>query len=185
MIRIVLVLSCFSFSYGGFAADTVLKLYRPYGAVIDQRIPVVKKQVAGQCDGPSKIAVREDAWRCLAGGQIYDPCFVEQAKRTKVLCPRSPWAGDAVQINLASSLSDEGLPTMDMSRNFPWAVELVSGEQCQAVETKEQYDSLPIRYQCTKGSKLIGYLQRCKPVWSMLEQTPSGVITAEFKRAWF
>jgi hypothetical protein len=181
----MLVLCFSSWSLWAVAADTVLKLYRPYGAVLEQMIPVAKKQLLGQCDGPSKVVVREDAWRCLAEGQVFDPCFVERTKRTKVLCPKSPWTNDGVQINLDSELTEEELPTLDMSRNFPWAVELVSGERCQAIDTKEQYDSLPIRYHCTKGSKLMGYLQRCKPVWSMLEQTPSGVITAEFKKAWF
>lgn len=42
-----LILFCYSFLVEG--RDTVLKLYRPYGEVRDQVVPIVKKTLLGHC----------------------------------------------------------------------------------------------------------------------------------------
>ena len=72
-----------------------------------------------------------------------------------------------------------------MSRTFPWAIELVNGDHCQAVEVVETYDSMPILYHCASNNVLLGKVQRCNPVWSMLEKTSDGVVTSDLKKAWF
>jgi hypothetical protein len=185
MQRVLLLLLCFC-SFLAAANDTALKLYRPFGEVVDQSSPIVKKIVSGECFAPSQLIVREDAWRCMAENKVYDPCFVKWVgKKTEAVCPQSPWMSDSVQIEVTAPLNNEHHKSLDMSQNFPWAVELANGEHCQAVESKEEFDSMPIRYRCSNQNVLIGYLQRCKPVWSMLEKTPDGVITADFSRAWF
>ncbi|KTD57214.1 hypothetical protein [Legionella shakespearei] len=168
------------------AGDTVLKLYRPFGDVVEQVKPVVTRVVDGVCYSQSQLITREDAWRCQAEGRFYDPCFVKTGgKRMEALCPQSPWVGDSVQINVSAPLNNEQHATLDMSRTFPWAVELANGEQCQAVQTNEVYDAMPVRYRCSNNNLLIGYLQRCKTVWSMLEKTPNGVVTVDFDKVWF
>lgn len=173
-------------TFGVAAEDTVLKLYRPYGEAVDQIVPVVKQTVTGQCTGPSQRVVRKDAWRCLASGRVFDPCFAqEDPRQLSVICPSSPWSADSVQIALSARLNSEGHHELDMSRTFPWAIELVNGEYCQAVDPGTFYDSMPIRYHCTMDNDLVGYLQRCKAIWSMLETTPHGVITVDLKKAWF
>lgn len=177
-------LCCWAFS--AIAGDTVLKLYRPFGDVVEQIKPVVTHTVAGECYSQSQLIVREDAWRCQAEGKFYDPCFVKAgSKRMEAICPQSPWVGDSVQINVTAPLNNEQHIALDMSRTFPWAVELANGEQCQAVQSNEVYDAMPVRYRCSNQNVLIGYLQRCKTVWSMLEKTPNGVVTADFSKAWF
>lgn len=186
MIQRVLSVLLFFCSLIVFADDTVLKLYRPFGDAVDQVSPSVKMVLQGQCDVQSQLIIREDAWRCQAEGKIFDPCFVKLASnKMEAVCPQSPWVGDSVQINVTTPLNNDSHMTLDMSRVFPWAVELVNGERCQAVEPTELYDSMPIRYHCSNQNRLIGYLQRCKPVWSMLEKTPEGVSTVELKKAWF
>ncbi|CEG58215.1 hypothetical protein [Legionella fallonii] len=186
MIERVLSILLFFCSFVVFADDTVLKLYRPFGEVVDQVPPSVKNVLQGYCDTQSQLIIREDAWHCQAEGKIFDPCFVKLAgNKMEAVCPQSPWVGDSVQINVATPLNNDNHVTLDMSRVFPWAVELVNGEHCQAVAPNEVYDSMPIRYRCSNQNVLIGYLQRCKSIWSMLEKTPEGVITVEFRRAWF
>lgn len=183
--RVLLASLCFC-SFLASASDTVLKLYRPFGEVFDQAPPIVKKKLSGQCYEQSRIIIREDAWRCQAEGQLFDPCFVKAGgKKLEVVCPQSPWVGDSVQINVTVPLDNENHKTLDMSRAFPWAIELVNGEYCLAINSNEQYDSMPVRYRCNNQNVLIGHLQRCKTVWSMLEKTPQGVKTVELHRAWF
>ena len=185
MLHVVLILLFFC-PFLVSAHDTVLKLYRPFGEVVDQTPPQIKNTMQGYCDRQSQLILREDAWHCGALGKIYDPCFVKLAgNRKEVICPQSPWVSDSVQINVSTPLNNDRHVSLDMSRVFPWAVELFNGEHCQAIESAETYDSMPVRYRCSRKNVLIGYLQRCKSVWSMLEKTPEGVVTVEFKRAWF
>lgn len=179
------ILLCFS-SFLASAGDTVLKLYRPFGDVVDQAQPVVKAKLSGQCFSQSQLIWREDAWRCQTEGKIYDPCFVKTAgKKMEAVCPQSPWVGDSIQIEVSAPLINVNHTTLDMSRAFPWAIELVNGERCQAISTNEIVDNMPVRYRCSDSNVLIGYLQRCKTVWSMLEKTSGGVVSVDFSRAWF
>ncbi|MDI1352900.1 MAG: hypothetical protein PSV35_09095, partial [bacterium] len=103
----------------------------------------------------------------------------------QAICPQSPWHADSVQISVNTPFNNEKHTLLDMSRGFPWAIELANGDRCQAVDTNEVYDSMPIRYRCMNQNLVIGYLQRCKPVWSMLEKTAVGVVTADITKAWF
>lgn len=168
------------------ANDTLLKLYRPYGDVIEQVPPQVKKILTGACFSQSQLIVREDAWRCKAGDAIYDPCFVKSGpNRTQALCPQSPWVADSVQIVMKNPIDNERNKTLDMSRTYPWAIELSHGEHCMAINSGTLYDEMPIRYRCSKENYLVGHLQRCKNTWSMLEKTPKGVVTVVLSRVWF
>lgn len=185
MQRVLFVL-LFCGSFLAQADDTVLKLYRPYGDSIGQAAPIVKKTLPGQCVSQSRLILREDAWRCEAQGQIYDPCFVKAgANRTEALCPQSPWVGDSVQITVSTPLDNEKNVALDMSKAYPWAIELANGVRCMAIDTTEVFDQMPVRYQCTNKNRLMGYLQRCRNVWSMLAKTPEGVETVELVKAWF
>lgn len=168
------------------AAETVLKLYRPFGEAIEQVSPKAAVILAGSCSGQSQLIVREDAWRCQVEQTVYDPCFIKTAPASRqLICPSSPWSSEAVAIDVAAPLDNSQHLTLDMARALPWAVELTNGEYCQAVISSSTVDSMPVRYQCSNNQVLIGHLQRCKAPWSMLEQTAAGVVTAAFKKAWF
>jgi hypothetical protein len=186
MTQRVLFLLLFCCSFLVEAGDTVLKLYRPYWDMTEQVAPTVKKTLLGHCLTQSRLILREDAWRCEAEGKTYDPCFVKAGtNRTEALCPQSPWIGDSVQIMVRTPLNNELNQTLDMSQAYPWGIELSNGERCLAIDSAKLYDEMPIRYRCTNKKLLVGHLQRCKNVWSMLEKTPEGVITVELVKAWF
>ena len=180
--RVSLIL-LFFYSFLAIADDTVLKLYRAFG---EERNPRITKKVQGRCDMQSRIILREDAWRCQAGKTLLDPCFAKMGPNQKsLICPSSPWTSEYVQIDTEVSLNNLQHDRLDMSRTFPWAIELVNGERCQAVEAGEYYDSMPIRYRCSGHNLLLGTIQRCNPVWSMFEKTPGGVNTVNLKKVWF
>lgn len=182
----VLVLGVLFYSLTAAAEDTVLKLYRPFGDENEHHTPKIIKQMEGQCNGQSQLIKREDAWRCYAEGQFYDPCFIKSgAKQTILLCPTSPWSEDNIQITIKQPINNEAHEPLDMSRTYPWAIELVNGEYCQAVASGGIYDSMPIRYRCRDNHVLMGTIQRCNPVWSTLEKTEQGVVTVELKKVWF
>jgi hypothetical protein len=180
----VLLIGLFFYSFLVAADDTVLKLYRPFAG--EQGIVADKKLMKGRCDAQSKLIIRDDAWRCQVEDKVFDPCFAKAGpKPMEVSCPLSPWTNEGVQISLSTPLNNEEHLPLDMSRTFPWAIELVNGEHCHAVEPGELYDSMPVRYRCTGESALVGTIQRCNPAWSMLEKTSNGVITMDLKQAWF
>ncbi|KTC82543.1 hypothetical protein [Legionella cherrii] len=186
MLRKVFCISLFICSLGAAADDTILKLYRPFGDVTNQAIPQVKNTLMGECYSQSQLIVREDAWRCLADGKTYDPCFVKSGpERTEALCPQSPWIGDSVLIKVKEPLHNEQNKTLDMALTYPWGIELTNGEHCMAINSGKIYDQMPVRYKCSSKNYLVGHLQRCKNVWSMLQKTPQGVVTVELKKAWF
>lgn len=174
----VLLLMMFICSFGASSSETVLEFYNPFG----EQPLVIKGNVAGICAGQSKLIIREDAWRCMAEGKTFDPCFAKSVKNTReVFCPLSPWSRESIQIQVNEPLNNEHHVTLDMSRALPWGIELENGERCQAIDTTDLYDSMPVRYLCGNKNVLVGYLQRCKAPWSMLEKTSEGVITARVR----
>ncbi len=182
----VLFLVLFLSSFMGLAADTALKLYRPFEGNEPNSLPIITHQLNGSCSAQSQLIVREDAWRCYAEGKTFDPCFASaDSKQKKVLCPSSPWSKDNVQINVSEYLDNTTHQLLDMSKAFPWGIELSNGEQCQAIETGEHYDSMPVHYRCLNQHILFGTIQRCDPAWSMLKKDSDGVATVHLKTVWF
>lgn len=183
MLRAVILIFTIIMSFCLFAEDTELKLYRPFG---DEVPLIIKQKIAGQCWQQSQRIKREDAWRCVAEGKVYDPCFVKlYGSRNEALCPQSPWVADSVQINLSTPVDNSQHVTLDMSEAYPWAVELTTGEKCQAVDEGESFDGLQVHYQCNSQTVLIGRVQRCEAKWSILQRTTKGVSTALVAKAWF
>lgn len=186
MPQAVIIIFLIFLSFSSFAQDTILKLYRPFGDA-EQQIPlIIKEKIAGQCWQQSKRIQREDAWRCVAEGHVYDPCFVkEYGSHKEARCPHSPWSAEAVEIELASATDNSQHLSLDMSTVYPWAIELATGERCLAIDEGEIYDGLQVRYYCNNQISLIGHLQRCKARWSILQHTPAGVATVMVNKAWF
>lgn len=183
MWRGVIVFFIIICSFCTFADETELKLYRPF---VDGIQVVIKKKITGDCWQQSQRIKREDAWRCTAEGKVYDPCFIKPVgARNEAICPYSPWSMNGVQINLSSAADNSNHTPLDMSEAYPWAVELTSGEKCQAVDEGQVYDGLQVRYQCNSQIVLIGRVQRCEAKWSILQRSPQGISTALLSKAWF
>lgn len=169
------------------AEDTALKLFRPYveeGRTIVKVSTIIKQAF---CSGQSQRIKREDAWRCMANGQVYDPCFVRKfSDNREALCVASPWAADGIMLQVSTPLDNSHHVSLDLSTAYPWAVELATGEHCEAIDKGEQFDGLPVRYRCDNQAILMGHLQRCKAPWSILQRHSQGTVeTAEVKTAWF
>lgn len=183
MLRRVVMIFMIIGSFSVFAEDTELKLYRPF---VNEAELVITKKIAGTCGQQSQRIIREDAWRCEAGGKVYDPCFIKPAGSQSVaFCPESPWVLTGLLVSLSSPADNSQHRALDMSEAYPWAVELTTGEKCQAVEEGQVYDGLQVHYQCNSQSVLIGRVQRCDSKWSILQHSTEGVGTAVLAKAWF
>ncbi|MGQ3888262.1 hypothetical protein ACQUW5_04405 [Legionella sp. CNM-1927-20] len=182
-VTLIFVIFFISLSY----AETEIKLYRPFGDVTAQEPLVVKETYPGECGQQSQRIKREDAWRCHVQNKIYDPCFVKQfGTHKQAICPKSPWNGASVLLNLPEAVNNNQHMTLDVSKAYPWAIELNTGEKCEAVEKEEIYDNMPIRYRCNNQTELLGHLQRCKLTWTILQRDKNNQITtAVVTKAWF
>lgn len=186
MHRILLFLLC-AYPLISFESPTQIKFYRPFGAVVAQVAPKVISQKQGTCLQQSKRIVREEAWRCVADGVTYDPCFLKAVgEKNKVVCLQSPWRAEAILLTTSGALESNHQNTLDVSTTYPWAVELITGEHCLSTDKDQMLEGSLVHYQCSDHKILFGHLQRCSDEWSILQQNEDGLISSvPIKKAWF
>jgi hypothetical protein len=85
----------------------------------------VVKTVSGSCWEGSIAANRSDAFRCMSGNAISDPCFVRDAK--SVACPDIPTADSGLVIKLNTPLPENHVSGAET----PWAMSLQSNVRCR------------------------------------------------------
>ena len=83
----------------------------------------------GSCWSSSLAAGRDDAWRCMSGNYIFDPCFSSPKAQGVVLCVVSPWSRSGVEIVLTKRLPNPyaGRPS---TTGLPWAIQTSAGLRC-------------------------------------------------------
>jgi hypothetical protein len=87
----------------------------------------------GYCWTNSIAATRPDAWRCMAGNEIFDPCF-QSSDRTSVQCDPDPAKRNAgFRLKLTQPLPKPDIPTEAeaMSKGNGWLIELYDGTLCR------------------------------------------------------
>jgi hypothetical protein len=135
----------------------------------------------GTCWTPSIAVMRPDAWRCMVGNEIFDPCFeIEGAEG--VLCGADPAEGKpGFRLNLT-----EPLPGAESQTNSPpaphnggWLVQLEDGTLCSPVTgASGLLDGKIITYYCKSRQKgvevsLLGDLDASSPLWTAEKATYS------------
>ena len=79
---------------------------------------------SGSCWTTSIASTRSDAFRCMAGNEIHDPCFVAGAK--SVACPTDVFEGKGIVMTLDKPLPPAASPQAPR----PWAMLLAGGAKC-------------------------------------------------------
>lgn len=81
------------------------------------------RSTSGSCFSGSDAIARKDAWRCLSGNNLYDPCFSSPLDPGHVACPRASLTR-GVNIRLTKKLprkfADHGAPSL---KDQPWNIE--------------------------------------------------------------
>ena len=85
----------------------------------------VTATVSGSCWEPSIAVDRRDAFRCMSGGRILDPCFVRNANA--VYCLEDLIADRGTAVTLTKPLP----PPSASANDQPWAMRLQSGGFCK------------------------------------------------------
>jgi heat shock protein HslJ len=131
-------------------------------------IPAEKRE--GSCFTSAVGLGREDAYRCMVGNEIYDPCFVVNDVPT-VVCGANPTTGD---IGFVLALT-EPLPAPETGTVAkPWLIELPDGQVCGLMTgTVPGVEDRIAPYGCPDGSYLFEDFQQGE-IW-MAEKAVIGL----------
>ncbi len=92
-----------------------------------ETLPTIQKN--GKCFASSVAQpFRQDAFRCMVGNSIYDPCF-ETTQKGAVFCQMSPFSSDSFLIKLTQALPKASVPQTAQD-NWAWFLTLKDGTQC-------------------------------------------------------
>jgi hypothetical protein len=119
----------------------------PYSATGTLDVPVAAHR-AGSCWTASIAVADPDAFRCLAGNTIEDPCFAPPApaRPSSVVCLPDPWSAGTVLSLTAALPTGSGRPRPSPT---PWALELANGAHCVAVTgTVSTVAGVALNYHC-------------------------------------
>ena len=160
------------------SSTTTVSLYHAFTAsgVIVPRVRVL----SGECGSPSGATPRNDAWRCISGNGLYDPCFSSARAAGIVICPL-PWEKVAIEIRLTKVLQSNFVgPARPSVQLQPWAIETDAGAKCvvnsgMGTLINNKRDN----YFCGVGGHatiLWGYPNRTHEPWRM-QETPATATT--------
>lgn len=126
----------------------------------------------GYCFSGSSTAARGDAWRCITGNELDDPCFSTSIGAPSVICPAAPWQNTGVEIRLTKPLpsryANHEVPSL---HSQPWALELYDGQRCLlASGASTTVEGRRLNYFCPINSHLglWGFPSRSTEPWTIL-----------------
>lgn len=123
--------------------------------------------IRGSCWTSSLAEHRDDAWRCMSGNYIFDPCFSSAKAQGVVLCIVAPWASTAVEIVLTKPLPKPygGRPS---TAGLPWAIETATGLKCtMATGATTAIGNRRANYGCDANEWLWGAPLRGSEPWTI------------------
>ena len=163
-----LLLILFAGASAALAAETILSPTRiikfiPSGAGMNTK--------EGHCWTSSIAAPRADAWRCMVGNEIFDPCF-ESTDREAVVCmPDPPKGEEGFRLKLNKPLPKPEITSeaAAMGGKGGWLVELSDGTLCRPVTGASWLvDEKMVTYYCESSSSnvvLLDTLNTNEPQW--------------------
>jgi hypothetical protein len=173
-------------------AETMVRLVTPFGpGRVLQRGVVVSERLEGRCFAASAATgARPDAWRCMAGNRILDPCFEGTREGSTVLaCVRSPWDGAVALLALSEPLPSTPRQDQAVPDGRPWALELADGSRCTFLTgATSAVAGLRVNYGCEGGTTwVVGDVDRRLPAWTVFVVTADGMVAEQrtVRNAWY
>jgi hypothetical protein len=139
-----------------------LPVFTPQGALSSQFH--VGSHGSGYCWTASLATGASDAYRCMQGNAIHDPCFVDPVNHAMVACFIDPWH-PVTMLRLDRPLPRHG-PVLGSP--LPWAIVTSDGRHCVFLTgATAPMGGERINYGCVGGSYLIGVPDRSHPLWTI------------------
>jgi hypothetical protein len=118
----------------------------------------------GYCFTASLATGASDAYRCIEGNLIHDPCFAPRHPDGTVACFLDPWH-PVTLLRLDRPLPHHG---PEPAGALPWAIETTDGRRCVFLTgATAPMGGERINYGCINGSFLIGDPSRRTPLWTI------------------
>jgi hypothetical protein len=133
----------------------------------------VASTVKGSCWTSSGVSDRSDAYRCLSGNNLFDPCFASPyvSSPGQVACPY-PSPESVTVINLTKPLPLQSLPGQQPN---PWLLDLANGQQCFShTGAVIEVGGMPALFSCGPRASLLGKPQRSNRTWTIYYQAQPG-----------
>jgi hypothetical protein len=170
-------------------AATQIRLVLPFRATGTLALGV-SAHVTGTCfSGSLADSGRSDAWRCMSGNQIYDPCFAGFiGAETVVACLNSPTAAAAVVRTPAGGVPPREASKKDLLTSLPWSLELVNGASCGMLTgATAAFAGMRVNYGCTNRGSVIGEVDRSLLRWRVFYQAPNATTASlvDVVTAWY
>lgn len=134
---------------------------------------------SGECWTDSIAVARVGAWRCMAGNEIFDPCFEAPGLSQAVVCGASPIGNKpGFVLKLPKPLPKPTPWTPESPR--AWLIQVSDGSVCEIqTGTISQADGIDIPYDCSDSKDCDGY-GNCPYLTGLAEELrPGRVWTAE------
>jgi hypothetical protein len=139
-----------------------LPVFTPSGALSPQFH--VGARGRGYCWTSSLATDATDAYRCMQGNAIHDPCFAATPHARSVACFIDPW--HAVTLLTLTRALPRHAPAVRGA--LPWAIETADGRRCVFLTgATAPMGGERINYGCVHGSYLIGAPDRRNPLWTI------------------
>lgn len=146
-------------------AATKIKRFSPWDG---DGNPVVKRYQhgSGECSGASHVNARADAWRCVSGNTVLDPCFVTPTEDAEVFCIATPWAKSGSLLGAVL----EGVEHGNSPARRPWALQVGKRRCTYLLPRKAKKGRRRPSYRCGKSRKgpfLFGAPSTKKKTWTI------------------
>lgn len=153
------------------ASKTVVTFFSPWTSSGSLRSDFhAIETVSGYCWTDSISTSRGDAYRCMSGNSIYDPCFTPSARPHAVACASNPFAKRVVLLKLTKRLPSAPTPATQwlQPHNQPWGLRLTDGDTCTFVTgATDAVDGERLNYACTNSDGwIIGQADHATALWT-------------------
>jgi hypothetical protein len=148
------------------AAPTRVVVLEPWNGTAPAAGVTVSGTAAGHCFSSSIATTRPDAYRCLTGNLLYDPCFAppHSPGAGQVLCLEGAPVSRFLRLRLTGPLPTAGTGT---PVSPPFGLALTDGRLClRNTGTEGQPSGPPLTYTCPRGD-LFGFADTGTPRWTI------------------
>src|SRR3954449_3324078 len=145
-------------------ARTRVVRYTPFthDGLIKPRLKAVP--FSGSCRLDSRLALREDAWRCRTGRVRRDPCFDNPVVEDQVVCVKSPWSRRVALVDAPLDDSDRAYKTSSR----PWALQVKRRRCLFKRGSRRRVQRRRLTCSCGRhGPFLFGNVNRRRRTWTI------------------
>jgi hypothetical protein len=190
-LALVVAFACFMLapsSASGYV--TAVKVYSPFDGKQLAKNLVVDSKVSGSCwTGSIAMSGRSDAWRCMVGNDISDPCYAGYLSTDHVAVCGGPFSLRVVVIKLTAPLSASDANQPTGTRGDPSALELGDGSRCEMITgATNAVDGMRLNYGCYGNKESVyGDPDRSSTPWKVhvLSTGGSKMRLVNVRLAWF